>query len=109
MTHLCEILPFRRIQKQIPAPARSPNRDAHTKLCLAEKLADSVSGDVQAGLCNAAEGVATNRLGGLVDGRTLTWAVKLCLTLIELRRDAADEALKQSLTQWLHGGQGNDQ
>ena len=110
MTHRGEIIAFpRRDTALAAAREKVPNYADHAHLCITEKLVDAISDDVQAALCNAAEGRATAGLGGVVNGRSLTWSVQLCLNLIDLRKDPADEALKQSLTQWLHGGQGNDQ
>lgn len=72
----------------------------------AERLTDLVSDDVQGGICNAVAGA--RKLGGLADGRTLTFAVRLCLALMQLRTHPADLTLRLALEEWLYQkGNGN--
>jgi hypothetical protein len=110
MTQLGQILPFRPRQ---PNVHRLPNRQALAILTEAERLVDLVSKDIQAGICNAGEGIATARLGALADGHTLTKAVMLTHELMALRQQAgearpADAALQNAIAEWLwQRGNGN--
>ncbi len=89
-------------------PARPANRFALQVLHEAERLVDMASDDVQAGICNASAGIATDRLGGLSDGRTLSIAVRAALELMNLRQHPADHALRAAIEEWLHQrGNGN--
>lgn len=89
-------------------PARPANRFALEVLHEAERLVDLASDDVQAGICNAGAGIATDRLGGLSDGRTLSMTVRAALELMNLRQHPADAPLRAAIEEWLHQrGNGN--
>lgn len=89
-----------------PEPKREPDGAALQALAEAERLNDLVTDDIQAGICNASEGA--RRLGGLADGRTLSFAVRLCLSLMHLRHHPADFQLRLALEEWLYQkGNGN--
>jgi hypothetical protein len=89
-------------------PERPANRFALQVLHEAERLVDMASDDVQAGICNASAGIATDRLGGLSDGRTLSIAVRAALELMNLRHCPADAPLRAAIEEWLHErGNGN--
>jgi hypothetical protein len=89
-----------------PAAQRKPDFTTLETLQEAERLTDLVSDDVQGGICNAVAGA--RKLGGLADGRTLTFAVRLCLALMQLRTHPADLSLRLALEEWLYQkGNGN--
>jgi hypothetical protein len=89
-------------------PARPGNRFALEVMHEAERLVDLASDDVQAGICNAASGIVTDRLGGLSDGRTLSMTVRAALELMNLRQHAEDAPLRAAIEEWLHQrGNGN--
>lgn len=89
-------------------PARPANVFALEALQEAERLVDMASDDVQAGICNAAAGVATERLGGVGDGRTLSITVRAALELMNLRQHSTDQPLRAAMEEWLYQrGNGN--
>lgn len=89
-------------------PNRPANRFALQVLAEAERLVDLASDDVQAGICNAGAGVATERLGGVSDGRTLSFTIRAALELMNLRQHPADAPLRAAIEEWLHQrGNGN--
>ncbi len=89
-------------------PARPANGFALEVLHEAERLVDMASDDVQAGICNAAAGIATDRLGGVADGRTLSITVRAALELMNLRQHPADATLRAAIEEWLYQrGNGN--
>lgn len=89
-------------------PEHPANRFALQVLHEAERLVDLASDDVQAAICNASAGIATDRLGGLSDGRTLSIAVRAALELMNLRQHPADAPLRTAIEDWLHQrGNGN--
>lgn len=98
---------------QRPGENPKPNLEAEAILAEAERLTDHISDCVQAGICNAGAGRATDRLGVIVDGATLARAAMLSLELVKLRTLAslatpADAALTRALEEWLYQrGNGN--
>lgn len=87
---------------------RPENRFALQVLAEAERLVDLASDDVQAGICNAGAGVTTERLGGVSDGRTLSFTVRAALELMNLRQHPADVPLRAAIEEWMHQrGNGN--
>lgn len=73
-----------------------------------ERLVDLASDDVQAGICNAAAGIASERLGGVADGRTLSVTVRAALELMNLRHHLTDAPLRAAIEEWLfQRGNGN--
>lgn len=83
-----------------PAAPRQPDFATLGTLQEAERLTDLVSDDVQAGICNAVAGA--RKLGGLADGRTLSFSVRLCLALMQLRTHPADLTLRLAMEEWLY-------
>ncbi|PYB71298.1 hypothetical protein [Rhizobium wuzhouense] len=106
----CVVIDLRSRRKAAP---RAPNKEAGAILTEAERLVDTVSDEIQAGLCNAGAGTATPRLGSIAEGSTLARAVMLCLELLKLRCLAcgtrpADAAFKRAIEEWLYQrGNGN--
>lgn len=89
-------------------PTRSRNAFALEVLHEAERLVDLASDDVQAGICNAAAGITTDRLGGVADGRTLSVTVRAALELMNLRHHPTDAPLRAAIEEWLfQRGNGN--
>jgi hypothetical protein len=89
-----------------PAARRQPDFTTLETLQEAERLTDLVNDDVQAGICNAVSGA--RKLGGLADGRTLSFTVRLCLALMRLRNHPADLTLRAAIEEWLYQkGNGN--
>jgi hypothetical protein len=92
-----------------PKPAERPaNRFAVEVLQEARRLVDLASQDIEAGICNAAAGTATDRLGGVADGRALSVAIRTALELMNLRQHPADTPLRAAIEEWLYQrGNGN--
>ncbi|THV13755.1 hypothetical protein [Rhizobium rhizophilum] len=91
-----------------PKPVGQPQPHFETLEALqeAERLVGLASDDIQGGICNAVSGA--RKLGGLTDGRTLSFAVRLCLKLMHLRTHPADCTLRLALEEWLYQrGNGN--
>lgn len=103
MTHLCEVITLRpRDRAQSPERPCRPNFEALKHLGNAEDLIEAISGDIQAGTTNAVAGTSTLGLGGLSNGRTLGWSVRLVLELAALTSDPLDRQLSVTLQDWLN-------
>jgi hypothetical protein len=82
-------------------PVRPANSFALEVLHEAERLVDIASDAVQAGICNASAGIATNRLGAVADGHGLSATVRASLELMNLSPQPADQPLRAAMEEWL--------
>ena len=95
----------------IPFPAAAMNRRrpapvvdffAMDQLGHAEDRCEEILGDVKTASHNAADGTPLAGLGGIRDGRTLSFACRLILSLVNLRGNPErDHALTHAARQWL--------
>lgn len=68
----------------------------------AEDHGEAILGDIRTASHNAAEGAPLSALGGIRDGRTLSWACRLILALVNLRGNPeTDHALTHAARLWL--------
>lgn len=97
----CRIIPFPRPHAR---RASAPVVDffAMEQLGHAEDHCEAILGDVKTAAHNAADGTPLAGLGGIRDGRTLAFACRLILSLVNLRGNPdRDQALTQAARQWL--------
>ena len=95
----------------IPFPASAIHRRrlapvvdllAMDQLGHAEDHCEAILGDVKTASHNAADGTPLAGLGGIRDGRTLSFACRLILSLVNLRGNPErDHALTHAARQWL--------
>ncbi|RYC10042.1 hypothetical protein [Ciceribacter ferrooxidans] len=109
MAHLCTILPFpaRRLG---PRAALPPVDDfAVEQLGHAEDHLAVITADIEVARESALSGIRLEGLGGVRSGRTLLWACRLVLTIVNLRGNPEeDHDLSRAARAWLQRrGQAN--
>lgn len=96
----CRILPFAPPARRRSAPVVDLFAMEH--LGHAEDRCEEILGDIRTASHNASEGAPLAALGGIRNGRTLTWACRLILALVNLRGNPeTDHALTHAARQWL--------
>lgn len=96
------VIPFPAAAMNRPRPAPVVDLLAMGQLGHAEDHCEAILGDVKTASHNAADGTPLAGLGGIRDGRTLSWACRLILSLVNLRGNPErDHALTHAARQWL--------